>query len=41
MDPSSVQLLYNIVSVSEGGLEGAGCTLLVFQVSEMCGMVID
>ena len=24
MDPSSVQLFYNIVSITDGGLEGAG-----------------
>ena len=35
MDPSSVQLFSNIVSVAEVWLEGAGGTLLlVFQVSE-------
>ena len=34
MDPSSVQLFSNTLSVTEGGLDGAGDTLLlVFQVS--------
>ena len=35
MDPSSVQLFSNIVSVTDGGLEGAGGTLLlVLQYSQ-------